>query len=672
MKRLWLAFECFIESNTGIDPLNRENDISFWKDRLFINFCKYFLPVSLIALLPGIYFSLHQGFETIAIVDSTSFLLLAFIFTSSKLSIKLKKISVIAVIYLLSIFLVATLGYMGPGILYFFAVTILTTLILPISYAYWSIAVNAVIIAVFAFIIHFKLFHSLLIGQFMASTWLTVNANLVFLNIVCVLLIRYIFNSLQFTILSKDQVQRNYKDIFDLSPLPMFLFDVASLQFLNVNEAAIRHYGYSREEFLNKTVKDIHPLGERNEIEQKIRENARKGYFFRGVVNHIKNNGERIDVKIETNIIDYNGVAAKLVLATNVTEQVKNEQEILQSNQRLKAAQQIGKMGYWSYDCKTQALFLSDEVYAMFGKTQGDIELSIPSFEQGIHPDDWQQVVDTYTPSFIGQKNREIEYRMIRPELPINYIYQIATYVYDEEQALVKIEGITQDITESKLSQIKMKESEFNLRAIFESAVEGFFLLDANSVVKTFNSKAEKFVALTMGGLQCEAGRSILDFMAASRKENFSYHINEVLKGKIVEYDNNYQRADELTYWIRFIITPVYEGSKVVGACVSTRDVTLRKNYIQTIEEQNKAFHEISWTQSHMVRAPLCRIMALTTLLQDIQSDKEKMETLQYLQISSNELDDIIKKITELTTQTAEVFKLEDKPYSAAVNLGNQ
>ncbi|MDB5285794.1 MAG: hypothetical protein JWR05_743 [Mucilaginibacter sp.] len=662
MKRLWLAFEYFIESNTGIDVLSRENDINFWKDRLFINFTKYFLPASLIALLPGVYFSLKQGFETIAIVDSTSFLLLAFIFTSSKLSIKLKKISVIAVVYSLSVFLVATLGYMGPGILYFFAITILTTLILPVCYAYWSIAANAVTVAAFAFIIHFKLFHSLLIGQFTASTWLTVNANLVFLNIVCVLLIRYIFNSLQFTILSKDQLQSDYKDIFDLSPMPMFLFDVTSLRFLNVNEAAIRHYGYSRREFLNSTIIDIHPVEKRNEVERKIREDTTKGYLCGGLVTHIKNNGELIDVKIETNTIDYNGVAARLVLATDVTEQVKNQQEILKSNQKLKAAQQIGKIGYWSYECKTQALFLSDEVYAMFGKTQGDIELSIPSFEQGIHPDDWQQVVDTFTPSFIGQKNREIEYRIISPELPIIYIYQIATYVYDEAQELVRIEGIIQDITESKLSQIKIKESEFNLRAIFESAEEGFFLLDAQCVVKIFNSKAEKFVALTMGGLQCETGKSILDFMDASRKENFSYHINEVLKGKIVEYDNKYQRADELTYWIRFIITPVYEGSNIVGVCISIRDVTRRKNYIQTIEEQNKAFHEISWTQSHMVRAPLSRIMALTTLLQDAPSDEERMKMLQYLQISSNELDDIIKKITKLTTQTAEVFKLEDRP----------
>jgi PAS domain S-box-containing protein len=661
MKRLWLAFEHFIESNTGIDVLNKENDIYFWKDRLFINFSKYFLPASLIALLPGVYFSLNQGFETIAIVDSVCFLLLVFILISSQLSIKLKKILVIGIFYSLSIFLVESLGYKGPGILYFFAITILATLILPISYAYWSITVNAVIIAVFAFIIHIKLFHSLLIGQFTVGEWLTVNANLIFLNIVCVLLIHYIFNSLQSTILSKDQLQSDYKDIFDLSPIPMFLFDVTSLQFLNVNEAAIRHYGYSREEFLNTTITDIHPLEKRNEVERKIREDTTKGYLCGGLVTHIKKNGELIDVNIETNTVDYDGIAARLVLATDVTEQVKNEQEILQSNQRLKAAQQIGKMGYWSYDYKTQAIFLSDEAYAMFGIKPEHIELYLPSFEPLIHPDDWQQIVDTLTPSFIGQKNREIEYRMIRPELPINYIYQIATYVYDEEQALVKIEGITQDITESKLSQIKMKESEFNLRAIFESAVEGFFLLDANSVVKTFNSKAEKFVALTMGGLQCETGRSILDFIDASGKEQFRHLISEALKGKIVEYDHEYRRQDGLTYWIRFILTPVYEGSKVVGACVAGRDVTLHKNYMQTIEEQNKAFHEISWTQSHMVRAPLCRIMALTTLLQDTQSDEERMEMLQYVQTSSHELDNIIKKITELTTQTAEVFKLEDR-----------
>lgn len=661
MRKLWQAFECFIESNTGIDLLKRESDISFWKDMLFIKFSKYFVPACLIALLPGVYFSLKQGLENIAIVDSACFLLLIFIITSRKLSIKLKKILVVVIFYALSIFLVEYLGYRGPGMLYLFAITILTTLILPISYAYWSIAANVVIIAAFACIIHLKLFHSRLIGEFTIGLWLTVNANLVFFNIVCVLLIRYIFNSLQLTILSKDQLQRNYKNIFDLSPTPMFLFDATSLHFLNVNKAAIVHYGYSREEFSNITILDIQPPEKKREAEEKIREHIRTREFYSAIVNHQKNNGEVIDVKIESNTIDYDGIAARLVLATDMTEQVKNQQSILNANQRLKAAQLIGKMGYWSYECKTQTLFLSDEIYAMFGIKPEAVEPSVSIFEPLIHPADWQQIIDALTPSFIGQTHSEIEYRVIRPHLPTSYMYQIATYVYGEEQCIVKVEGVTQDITESKLSQFKIKESEFNLRAIFESAVEGFFLLDANGVIKTFNSKAENFVALTMGGLQCETGRSILDFIHPSEKKQFHYLISEALKGRIVEYDNEHQRRGGLTYWMRFILTPVYEGSEVVGACVAGRDVTLHKNYIQTIEEQNKTFHEISWTQSHMVRAPLSRIMALTTLLQETQSDEERKELIQYIKTSSNELDDIIKKITELTTQAADVFKLEDR-----------
>ena len=49
----------------------------------------------------------------------------------------------------------------------------------------------------------------------------------------------------------------SYKLLFDKSPQPMWVFDRASLAFLAVNEAAIEHYGYSREEFLSMTIKDI-------------------------------------------------------------------------------------------------------------------------------------------------------------------------------------------------------------------------------------------------------------------------------------------------------------------------------------------------------------------------------------------------------------------------------
>lgn len=53
--------------------------------------------------------------------------------------------------------------------------------------------------------------------------------------------------------------EKRYSDLFQLSPQPMWVFDLESLRFLDVNQVAVDHYGYSKEEFLNKTIRDIRP-----------------------------------------------------------------------------------------------------------------------------------------------------------------------------------------------------------------------------------------------------------------------------------------------------------------------------------------------------------------------------------------------------------------------------
>ena len=79
-------------------------------------------------------------------------------------------------------------------------------------------------------------------------------------------------------------------------------------------------------------------------------------------------------------------------------------------------------------------------------------------------------------------------------------------------------------------------------------------------------------------------------------------------------------------------------------------DVTERLKYIKAIEQQNERLREISWIQSHMVRAPLARIMGLVEIIKNItENGEEKKRTLDYLLLSANELDDVIKNITDKT-----------------------
>lgn len=79
-------------------------------------------------------------------------------------------------------------------------------------------------------------------------------------------------------------------------------------------------------------------------------------------------------------------------------------------------------------------------------------------------------------------------------------------------------------------------------------------------------------------------------------------------------------------------------------------DITERLNYIQAIERQNQKLLEISWIQSHIVRAPLARIMGLVQVIKELKDDDtEKEMTLDFLLSSANELDEVIKKITDKT-----------------------
>ncbi|ELR72782.1 hypothetical protein C900_00743 [Fulvivirga imtechensis AK7] len=129
--------------------------------------------------------------------------------------------------------------------------------------------------------------------------------------------------------------EERYQSLFSFSPIPMWVFDVDTLKFLNVNEAAIRNYGYSREEFLNMTIKDIRPEEDIEMVESIVKANKKSGIFSWGEYRHIKKTGELIYVDIKSNLIEFEGNRARLVLSLDITDRVRYMQAIEEQNERL-------------------------------------------------------------------------------------------------------------------------------------------------------------------------------------------------------------------------------------------------------------------------------------------------------------------------------------------------
>ena len=124
--------------------------------------------------------------------------------------------------------------------------------------------------------------------------------------------------------------EERYRLLFELNPQPMWLFDLETLFFLEVNEAAIRHYGYSREEFLAMTIKDLRPPGSSPNPLANL--SATSPQHEEAVIwKHMKKDGTIIDVEITAHAIKFYGRQAKIVLAFDVTTRRVLEMQLRQS-----------------------------------------------------------------------------------------------------------------------------------------------------------------------------------------------------------------------------------------------------------------------------------------------------------------------------------------------------
>jgi two-component system, cell cycle sensor histidine kinase and response regulator CckA len=137
-----------------------------------------------------------------------------------------------------------------------------------------------------------------------------------------------------------EESERRYRLLFENNPQPMWVFDAETLAFLAVNYAAIETYGYTREEFLSITLRDIRPVEDIPALMEDVRSREGRPLHRSGPWRHRKKDGTLITIEIVSHPIDFGGRKARLVLASDITERKKLEEQFHQA-QRLES---IGRL----------------------------------------------------------------------------------------------------------------------------------------------------------------------------------------------------------------------------------------------------------------------------------------------------------------------------------------
>jgi len=139
------------------------------------------------------------------------------------------------------------------------------------------------------------------------------------------------------------ETEERYRLLFDSNPLPMWVYDRHTLEFLAVNEAAVFHYGYSRDEFLSMTIRDIRSAEDVAVLLDRISEEG--GFNSAGTWKHEKKDGGSIDVEIISHPLVFAERNAKLVLANDVTDRKRAEQALKETEEHLRQSQKLEGVG---------------------------------------------------------------------------------------------------------------------------------------------------------------------------------------------------------------------------------------------------------------------------------------------------------------------------------------
>ena len=122
--------------------------------------------------------------------------------------------------------------------------------------------------------------------------------------------------------------EERYRLLFDASPQAMWVFDAETLRFLTVNDAAVKRYGYSRDEFQRMTIVDIRPPEDIAGLTERLERLAEGATPSSNIWRHRKSNGELMDVEVTSHPIDLEGRKARLVVSIDVTERLRAEEKL--------------------------------------------------------------------------------------------------------------------------------------------------------------------------------------------------------------------------------------------------------------------------------------------------------------------------------------------------------
>ena len=392
--------------------------------------------------------------------------------------------------------------------------------------------------------------------------------------------------------LKAEEILGQQMTLIELSYEPIFSWD-SDNRITSWNKGCEALYGYSGEEAIGNKAFELLRT-ERSASFIDVRDHLDQNGIWEGFLTNKTKQGQAVLVETRMQLIEVKGGRLVLETGRDVTERRRIETKLLEIEQRSRLAQEAGRVGIWDWNAVTNETYWSDTMWELYGEIPLSSDPNNDFWKEHIHADDLERVNSSLSAMLNSKANEYLdEFRIVTKSGETRWIEVRSTVVRDASETVIRMYGVNLDITETKATEDRIRQSESRIRSITNSIPALIAQVGADNNFQFINTKFIEWFGRRSGNIANQSiervfGKQVFTLLKPS--------IDEVLSGKQASFELAMKFPEAGNRFVQFTLTPdLSKGDGIDSYFLLVNDLTERKNAEDELRRSEEKMRVLLW-----------------------------------------------------------------------------